>query len=79
MQQLAQESRTIVLYESPHRLVKTLTELATHFGADRAACVCRELTKKFEDTRTGTLTELAAHYEAHPPKGEIVLVVGGAA
>ncbi len=79
MLQLAQEARTIVLYESPHRLVKTLTELATHFGADRAACVCRELTKKFEDTRTGTLTELAAYYEAHPPKGEIVLVVGGVA
>lgn len=76
MQKLAQEARTIILYESPHRLVKTLTELAQHFGPDRPACVCRELTKKFEETRTGTLAELAVHYEKQPPKGEIVLVVG---
>lgn len=74
---LAEEDRTIILYESPHRLVKTLREMAEHLGAERSAAVCRELTKMFEETRRGTLAELAAHYEATPPKGEIVVVVGG--
>ncbi len=74
---LAEEERTIILYESPHRLVKTLREMAEHLGAERPAAVCRELTKLFEETRRGTLAELAAHYEATPPKGEIVVVVGG--
>jgi 16S rRNA (cytidine1402-2'-O)-methyltransferase len=74
---LAEEERTIILYESPHRLAKALKELAEYFGADRQAAVCRELTKMFEETRKGTLAELAAHYEAHAPKGEIVLVVAG--
>lgn len=74
---LAEEERTIILYESPHRLVKTLREMAEHLGAERPAAVCRELTKLFEETRRGTLAELAAHYEATPPKGEIVIVVGG--
>lgn len=76
---LAEEERTIILYESPHRLVKTLNEMAEHLGAERPAAVCRELTKLFEETRRGTLAELAAHYEATPPKGEIVVVVGGKA
>lgn len=74
---LAEEERTIILYESPHRLVKTLTEMAEFLGGEREAAVCRELTKMFEETRRGTLTQLAAYYEAHPPKGEIVIVVGG--
>lgn len=77
MKQLAMEERTIVLYESPHRLVKTLKELAEYMGAERHAAVCRELTKMFEETRKGSLEELAAHYEAHAPKGEIVLVIAG--
>ncbi len=77
MKQLAEEERTIILYESPHRLVKTLNELAIYFGAERQAAVCRELTKMFEETRKGTLTELAQHYEAHAPKGEIVMVIAG--
>jgi 16S rRNA (cytidine1402-2'-O)-methyltransferase len=77
MKKLAEEEHTIILYESPHRLVKTLTELSTYLGTDRQAAVCRELTKMFEETRKGTLTELAQYYEAHPPKGEIVLVVAG--
>ena len=72
---LAQEERTIILYESPHRLVKTLQELAIYFGAERQAAVCRELTKIFEETNKNTLTALAAHYEKHPPKGEIVIVI----
>jgi len=77
MKQLAEEERTIILYESPHRLVKTLQELATYLGPDREAAVCRELTKMFEETRKGTLQELAAHYEATAPKGEIVMVIAG--
>lgn len=77
MKQLAEEERTIILYESPHRLEKTLTELAVYFGAERNAAVCRELTKMFEETRKGSLQELADHYKAHPPKGEIVIVIAG--
>ncbi len=76
-EQLCKEERTIIFYESPHRLVKTLAEMAIYFGADRQAVVCRELTKMFEENRKGTLTELAAHYEKTPPKGEIVVVVEG--
>lgn len=75
--QLAAESRTIVLYESPHRLAKTLAELAAIVGAERQASVSRELTKLFEETRRGSLSELAAYYQAHAPKGEIVLVIAG--
>jgi 16S rRNA (cytidine1402-2'-O)-methyltransferase len=78
LKMLATEERTIILYESPHRLVKTLNELATFLGADRNAAVCRELTKMFEETNKNTLTALAAHYEKHPPKGEIVIVIEGA-
>jgi len=74
---LAEEDRTIILYESPHRLVKTLTELATCLGAERQAAVCRELTKMFEETNKNTLSALAAHYEKTPPKGEIVIVIEG--
>ncbi len=75
---LAEEQRTIILYESPHRLVKTLNELATYFGPERQAAVCRELTKMFEETNRNTVTELAKHYEKHPPRGEIVIVIEGA-
>lgn len=74
---LVDEERTIILYESPHRLVKTLKEMGEHLGADRQAAVCRELTKMFEETRKGTLAELQQHYETKPPKGEIVIVVAG--
>lgn len=77
MKGLAEEERTIILYESPHRLVKTLQELAEHLGADRQAAVCRELTKMFEETRKGSLVELVQHYEKTPPKGEIVLILAG--
>jgi 16S rRNA (cytidine1402-2'-O)-methyltransferase len=75
---LAIEERTMVFYESPMRLVKTLDEMAKYFGADRPCCVCRELTKKFEENTRGTLQEVADYYRAKPAvKGEIVLVVGG--
>ena len=77
MKKLAEEERTVVLYESPHRLAKTLKELAEYFGTERQAAVCRELTKMFEETRKGSLQELAQHYETHAPKGEIVLVIAG--
>ena len=75
---LATEPRTIILYESPYRLVKTLEQLAAFFGADRPACVVREISKVHADTQRGTLTELVVHFTAHEPKGEIVLLVGGA-
>lgn len=78
LMKLATEERTVILYESPHRLLKTLVELGSYFGAERRASVSRELTKKFEETRRGTLAVLATHFEAHPPKGEIVLVIEGA-
>ena len=74
---LAEEERTLIFYESPYRLVKTLLDLAQYFGPDRQACVCRELSKKFEENRRGSVTELATWYQSHPPKGEIVLVVNG--
>ena len=74
---LADESRTMIFYESPFRLVKTLTQFTEYFGAERRASVSRELSKMFEDTQRGTLTELAAHFTAHPPKGEIVICVAG--
>ena len=74
---LSEEERTMIFYESPHRLVRSLKDMAEYFGPERQAAVCRELTKMFEETRRGTVTELAAHYEAHPPKGEIVMVVAG--
>ncbi|WP_224999787.1 16S rRNA (cytidine(1402)-2'-O)-methyltransferase [Cesiribacter sp. SM1] len=77
LKELALEERTFILYESPHRLVKSLQQLAEHLGGDRRACVSRELTKLFEENRRGTLTELYEHYNEHPPKGEIVLVVAG--
>ena len=76
---LVDEPRTIVLYESPHRLVKLLGQLAEHLGPERPAAVGRELTKKFEEVRRGTLAEVQAWYAAQPKvRGEIVVVVGGA-
>ncbi len=75
LKKLAEEERTIILYESPHRLVKTLVELATFLGAERQAAVCRELTKIYEETNKNSLQALATHYETHPPKGEIVIVI----
>ncbi|MGB3617290.1 MAG: 16S rRNA (cytidine(1402)-2'-O)-methyltransferase [Catalinimonas sp.] len=74
---LAAEPRTLVFYESPHRLRRTLDDLATHLGADRPAAVSRELTKRYEETRRGTIAELSAHFEQHEPRGEFVLVVQG--
>lgn len=74
---LAEEERTMIFYESPYRLVKTLEQLAEYFGADRQASVSRELTKKFEETFNGTLVEVAHHFKQKEVKGEIVLIVAG--
>lgn len=74
---LAAEPRTIIFYESPHKILKTLAHLAAYFGKERPASLSRELTKLHEETKRGTLETLLLHYTAHPPKGEIVLVVGG--
>lgn len=76
---LAEETRTIVFYESPHRLIKTLKQIHEFFEDDRNASVSREITKLHEETQRGTLTELAQHYETHTLKGEIVLIVEGKA
>jgi 16S rRNA (cytidine1402-2'-O)-methyltransferase len=79
LKQLATEERTIILYESPHRLVKSLTQMAEFFGETRRACVSREISKLFEENARGTLTELIAHFSAKTVKGEIVIVVEGKA
>lgn len=74
---LAEETRTMVFYESPHKLLKTLTNFTEYFGADRPVSVSRELTKMFEETFRGSAQEVLEHYTTKPPKGEIVIVVGG--
>lgn len=75
--ELAEEERTIVLYESPHRLVKCLTSIAQFFGEEREVCVARELSKFYEEYKRGAVKEVLAYYEANPPKGEIVIVIRG--
>jgi len=77
LSQLAEETKTIVLYESPHRILKTLAQCAQVMGSDRQASISRELTKAFEETVRGTLEELEAHFTAHTPKGEFVLIIQG--
>ena len=74
---LKTEERTMIFYESPFRLVKTLSQLAEVFGIERKASVSREISKIFEETKRGTLTELAQYFTEHNPKGEIVLIVAG--
>ncbi|MBQ4502359.1 MAG: 16S rRNA (cytidine(1402)-2'-O)-methyltransferase [Alistipes sp.] len=75
--ELAEESRTIVFYESPFRVVKCLEQLSEVFGAERRVAVSRELTKKFEQTVRGTLAEVITHFKNHQPKGEFVIVLAG--
>jgi 16S rRNA (cytidine1402-2'-O)-methyltransferase len=74
---LAAESRTIILYESPMRLLKTLEQLISYFGEDRQCCVSRELTKKFEENARGSLKEVHEHFSEKGVKGEIVIVIAG--
>ena len=75
---LAQETRTMIFYESPYRLVKTLEQFAEYFGADRDCSVAREISKVHEEHRRGTLAEVAEWFREHEPKGEIVIIVAGA-
>jgi 16S rRNA (cytidine1402-2'-O)-methyltransferase len=74
---LADEVRTMILYVSPHKLLKTLEEFKTYFGTERQVSVSRELSKMHEETIRGTVAEVFAHFERHPPKGEIVVLVAG--
>lgn len=76
--EIAVENRTVVLYESPHRLVKALSEAQQFLDAERQLCVVREISKMFETFHRGTALELKNYFEANPPKGEIVIVVKGA-
>lgn len=75
---LAEEPRTMIFYESPYRLVKTLDQFIEHFGPERECSVAREISKIHEEHRRGTLAEVSAWYKEHEPKGEIVIVVAGA-
>ncbi len=77
LKSLATEPRTMVFYESPYRLVKTLEQFAEYFGPDRKCSVAREISKVHEEHRRGTLEEVASWYREHEPKGEIVIVVAG--
>ena len=74
---LQEETRTMVFYVSPHKLIKSLHDFITNFGADRKVCVVREISKMFEEKKRGTLAEVCEYYTNHPPKGEIVIVVAG--
>ncbi|MEL6651694.1 MAG: 16S rRNA (cytidine(1402)-2'-O)-methyltransferase [Bacteroidota bacterium] len=76
---LAEEARTMVFYESPHRILKTLTQMSEHWGMDRQAVVVREISKLHEESVRGSFAELQTHFTLHPPKGEIVLIVAGKA
>ncbi|MFW5705548.1 MAG: 16S rRNA (cytidine(1402)-2'-O)-methyltransferase [Bacteroidota bacterium] len=77
LEYLSEVPYTVVLYESPHRLLKTLEQLAEHCGAGRQASVSRELTKMYEETRRGTLADLIAHFKEETVKGEFVIVMAG--
>ena len=77
LQTLAEEPRTMIFYESPHQLLKTLELFEATFGKERPVSVSRELTKLYEETIRGSLEEVLAHFRKHPPKGEFVLVVAG--
>jgi 16S rRNA (cytidine1402-2'-O)-methyltransferase len=77
LKMLSDETRTLIFYESPHKLVKTLQHFETYFGENRMVSVSRELTKLFEETRRGTVKEIKEHFTEHPPKGEIVIIVKG--
>lgn len=76
--ELSKDPRTVIIYESPLRLPRTLRQLAESFGQDRPAAVCREISKLHEEIRRDTLGELVNYYESNNPKGEIVIVIGGA-
>ena len=74
---LQEETRTMIFYESPYRLVKTLTQFVEYFGPERQVSVCREISKIHEESVRGTLTEVIAHFTATEPRGEIVIILSG--
>lgn len=78
LQSLAEEERTMIFYESPHRIVKALQQFAETFGAERRMSACREISKLYEESVRGTIAEVLTHFEANEPRGEFVLVVEGA-
>jgi len=73
---IAQEKQTVILYESPHRIVKTLEQIVQYIGPETAIAISRELTKTFEENLRGTANELLNHFKKHKPKGEFVLIIG---
>lgn len=77
LESLTEESRTMIFYESPYRVVKTLKQFAEYFGGDRQVSACREISKIHEESVRGTLDEVIAHFEEIPPKGEFVIVLAG--
>lgn len=77
LKKIAEEPRTTIVYESPHRLLKCLAQIEEFMGPDREVCVARELTKMFEEFQRGPVSKVRSYYEAHPPKGEIVVVISG--
>ncbi|MBQ5607212.1 MAG: 16S rRNA (cytidine(1402)-2'-O)-methyltransferase [Prevotella sp.] len=77
LKSLSDETRTMIFYESPYRVVKTLRQFAEYFGEDRQVSACREISKIHEESVRGTLSEVIAHFEEHEPRGEFVLVVAG--
>mgnify|MGYP002510612716 FL=1 len=77
LEELSSETRTVSFYEAPYRVVKCLEQIAETFGTERRVAVVREITKKFEETVRGTVAEAIAHFKAHEPKGEFVIVVEG--
>ena len=77
LKSLIEERRTMVFYESPHRLLKTLTQFAEYFGAERLASVSREISKLHEETIRGSLSELIEHFTETEPRGEIVIIIAG--
>jgi len=77
LKKLSEEERTIIIYESPIRLVRTLEDLILHFGKDRSCCVCRELTKMFEEKKHGSLEAVCNYYKEKGVKGEVVIVIEG--
>ena len=77
LKQIAEEDRTVVLYESPHRLVKALEQIVEFMGEDKKVCVVREISKIYEEFKRGTASEVKTYYQNHLPKGEIVIIIEG--
>jgi 16S rRNA (cytidine1402-2'-O)-methyltransferase len=77
LRSLQEETRTMIFYESPYRLVKTLMQFAEYFGGERQVSVCREISKIHEESVRGTLDEVIAHFKANEPRGEIVVILSG--